>query len=88
MQTLSRFEASTPTQLHALISDLKWRVQLLDSDISEEEQKAKVSDPSSLGYPMLALTLRTRRDNLLATVATLKARLDAIAPAAEWGRAA
>jgi hypothetical protein len=37
---------------------------------------------------MLALTLRTRRDNLLATVATLKTRLDAVAPATEWGRAA
>jgi len=88
MQTLSRFEASTPTQLHALISDLKWRAQLLDADISEEEQKAKVSDPTSLGYPMLALTLRTRRDNLLATIATLNIRLEAIAPSAEWGRAA
>jgi hypothetical protein len=88
MQTLSRFDASTPTQLHALISDLKWRVQLLDSDISDEEKKANVSDPAALAYPMLALTLRTRRDNLVATIATLKTRLDAIAPTAEWGRAA
>jgi hypothetical protein len=87
MQPLSRFDASTPTQLHALISDLKWRVQLLDADIAEEERKAGNSDTASPAYPMLAITLRGRRDNLLATVATLAGRLEAIAPA-EWPHAA
>jgi hypothetical protein len=88
MQTTSRFEATTPTQLHALISDLKWRTQLLDADIQEEEKRAGVCDPKALAYPMLGLTLRSRRDNLLATIATLKSRLDTIAPSAEWVQAA
>jgi len=88
MQPTSRFEASATTQLSALISDLRWRIQLLDADISEEEHKAGVSDAADLTYPMLALTLRARRDNLFATVTTLQKQLDAIAPPADWSRAA
>ncbi|MCP3466439.1 MULTISPECIES: hypothetical protein [unclassified Bradyrhizobium] len=88
MQPMSRFEATATTQLHALIADLRWRVQLLDADIKEEERKAGVSDPANLAYPMLAVTLRGRRDNLHATVATLQRQLEAVAPPADWGRAA
>jgi hypothetical protein len=88
MQPTSRFEATAATQLSALISDLRWRVQLLDADILEEERKAGVSDASDVTYPMMALTLRARRDNLLATVTTLQRQLDAVAPAADWSRAA
>ena len=88
MQPLSRFEANTPTQLHALISDLKWRVHLLDADIADEERKAGISDPATLGYPMLAITLRGRRGNLVATIALLASRLEMLAPAAAWPRAA
>ncbi|WFU37305.1 hypothetical protein QA640_22690 [Bradyrhizobium sp. CB82] len=88
MQPMSRFEATATTQLHALIADLRWRVQLLDADIKEEERKAGVFDPANLAYPMLAQTLRGRRDNLQATVVTLQRQLEAIAPSADWGRAA
>ena len=88
MQPMSRFEATAATQLHALIADLRWRVQLLDADIQEDERKAGVFDPASHAYPMLALTLRGRRDNLQATVVTLQRQLKAIAPAVDWGRAA
>ncbi|MGY8665563.1 hypothetical protein Q3C01_24815 [Bradyrhizobium sp. UFLA05-109] len=88
MQPMSRFEATAATQLHALIADLRWRVQLLDADIQEEERKAGVSDPTNHAYPMLALTLRGRRDNLQATVATLQRQLEAIVPSADWSRAA
>lgn len=87
MQPLSRFEANTPTQLHALISDLKWRAQLLDADIGEEERKAGITDPANPTYPMLAITLRGRRDNLLATIAMLASKLETLAPS-EWSRAA
>jgi hypothetical protein len=88
MQQMSRFEATAATQLHALISDLRWRVQLLDADIQEEERKAGVFDTANLAYPMLAHTLCGRRDNLLATIATLQSQLDAIAPSADWNYAA
>jgi hypothetical protein len=88
MQPMSRFEASATTQLHALISDLRWRAQLLDADIQDDERKAGVFDATNPAYPMLALTLRARRENLVATIATLQRQLDAIAPSADWTRAA
>ena len=71
MQSTSRFEA---TALHALISDLRWRIQMLDSDIAEEERNAGNADPRSPTYSMLALALRSRRDNLRASIAMLQER--------------
>ncbi len=41
MQPTSCFEATATTQLHALISDLRWRIQLLDADIPEEEAQGR-----------------------------------------------
>ncbi len=75
MQFTSRFEATSSLQLHALISDLNWRGRMLEADIQEEERKAGNADPGSATYPMLALTLRTRLDNLRATIAMLESRI-------------
>jgi hypothetical protein len=86
MQPMSRFEATVPTQLHALISDLRWRTQMLDADILEEERKAGISDPKNLAYPLLALNLRARRDNLQTSITILENRLEK--RSAEWPRAA
>lgn len=87
MQPLFQSKTST-MQLQALIADLRWKVQLLDSDIQDEEQRARVSDPAALAYPMLALTLRGRRENLLVTIAALEDRLKSVEPSADWTRAA
>ncbi|MDA9507590.1 hypothetical protein XI09_23735 [Bradyrhizobium sp. CCBAU 11386] len=76
MQPTSRFDA-TFLHLHALIADLDWRVRMLDADIREEEDKAGNADPSSSTYPMLAQTMRTRQDNLRASIAMLESRLPA-----------
>ncbi|MET4387510.1 hypothetical protein ABIB73_003265 [Bradyrhizobium sp. F1.4.3] len=86
MQPTSRFEATIPTQLHALISDLRWRTQMLDADIQEEERKAGISDPKNLTYPMLALNLRARRDNIRVSIAILESRLSSRPTG--WARAA
>jgi hypothetical protein len=75
MQPMSRFEATIPTQLHALISDLRWRTQMLDADILEEVRNAGISDPKDLAYPLLAQNLRARRDNLQMSIAILESRL-------------
>lgn len=85
MQSTSRFEATASLQLHALISDLHWRVQMLESDIAEEERNAGNADPGSAAYSMLALALRARRDNLLTSIALLQGREQR---AAELSRAA
>ncbi|WP_426610693.1 hypothetical protein [Bradyrhizobium sp. McL0616] len=76
MQPISRFEATIPTQLHALISDLRWRTQMLDADIQEEERKAAIFDPKNPAYPMLALTLRARRNNIQTSITILERGLD------------
>jgi hypothetical protein len=79
MQPTSRFDATASLQLHALISDLNWRGRMLEADIKEEERKAGNADPGSATYPMLAVTLRTRLDNLRASIAMLESRLE-VAP--------
>lgn len=76
MQPTSRFEPTASLQLHALISDLNWRVQMLDGDIAEEERTSRNADPASATYSMLAQTLRARRDNLRTSIAVLEARLE------------
>ncbi|WP_456622950.1 hypothetical protein [Bradyrhizobium sp. P5_C12] len=86
MQPTSRFEATIPTQLHALISDLRWRTQMLDADILEEERKAGISDPKNPAYPMLALNLRVRRDNIQVSITILESRLEK--QSTEWPHAA
>lgn len=76
MQSTSRFDAKASLHLHALISDLHWRGRMLEADIQEEERKAGNADPGSATYPMLALTLRTRLDNLRASIAMLESRFE------------
>ncbi|WP_319798817.1 hypothetical protein [Nitrobacter sp.] len=65
----------------SLISDLDRIVRQLDYDILAEENRTLVSDPNDVAYPTLAQSLRSRRDNLRATIATLE--LKAGAPAVQ-----
>jgi hypothetical protein len=59
----------------SLIADIDRVVQILDSDIAAEEEKAGVFNRSQAEYPMLARTLAARRDNLKGTIAALEKRL-------------
>lgn len=56
----------------SLLSDLARTVRQLDCDILTEEEQALIFDPQDATYPMLARALRTRRDNLKATIAMLE----------------
>ena len=62
-------------RISALISDIDRHVRLLDSDITTEEERARVFDPFNAAYPILARTLAARRDNLKETIAALEKRL-------------
>jgi hypothetical protein len=62
-------------KLQALIADLHLRVQVLDADIHDEEQRTSMFDVTSVAYPVLARNLRVRRDNLLATIRMLEIHL-------------
>ena len=82
MQEVSRSGTAGEHRLDALIADLWWRVRLLNTDILEEEAKAGVFDPLAPTYPLLALNLRARRDNLVATIGVLEERAKSVAEAA------
>ncbi|PDT88002.1 hypothetical protein CO669_22415 [Bradyrhizobium sp. Y36] len=82
MQEMSRSGTAGEHRLDALIADLWWRVRLLNTDILEEEAKAGVFDPVAPTYPLLALNLRARRDNLVATIGVLEQRAKSVAEAA------
>jgi hypothetical protein len=75
MQEVSRSGITGELQLSALLADLWRRVDLMNSDILEEEAKAGVFDARQPIYPLLALNLRTRRDNLVATISLLEERV-------------
>jgi hypothetical protein len=71
-------------QVSALISDLDRTIQILDCDVANEEERARVSDRSDPAYPILARALAARRDNLRDTIAALEKRLATIkVPVAE-----
>jgi hypothetical protein len=84
MARLHRSETAHETALRqaaviqGLIGDLERTVQILNVDISTEEERAGVFDRSEPAYPILARTLTVRRNNLTITIAFLAQRLRAI----------
>jgi hypothetical protein len=82
MQDVSHSGITGDLKLSALIADLWWRVDLMNSNILEEEAKAGVFEARQLTYPLLALNLRARRDNLLSTIYALEKRAKAAQVAA------
>lgn len=82
MQEVSRSGATGELKLDALIADLWWRVRLLNTDIIEEEAKSGVFDVQQPTYPLLALNLRARRDNLVSTIGVLEERAKSVSEAA------
>src|SRR4029077_10960598 len=55
--------ADHPIQIAALIGDLSWSVDILTTDIEHEEARAGVRNLSDPAYPVLARSLRARREN-------------------------
>jgi hypothetical protein len=82
MKHQRHFESATASrdalQIGELIADLDCIVQILNSDIVAEEERAHAFKRSQPEYPMLARTLAARRDNLRDTIAALQRRLAAI----------
>ena len=59
-------------QIATLIATLTRSITILSIDIEHEEDRAQVHNVLDAAYPMLARTLRARRDNLVATIAALE----------------
>jgi hypothetical protein len=68
-------------QIRTMIADFDRTVEILDCEISTEEERGWVSDPTDVVYPILARAMRIRRDNLKVTIGLLDQRLDQISAA-------
>ena len=71
-ETLRGTAAVNRLQIATLIGDLSRKVTILTADIAHEEARAGVRDLSDPAYPVLARSLRVRRENIGATVAMLE----------------
>jgi hypothetical protein len=71
-ETLRRTAATNMLQIATLIGSLSRSVALLTADIEHEETRVGVRDLSDPAYPVLARSLRARRDNIRATIAMLE----------------
>ena len=72
-ETLRATAAVNRLRIATLIADLTRTADILTADIEHEEERAGVRDLADPAYPVLARTLRVRRQNLMATIASLEA---------------
>ena len=72
-ETLGRTVATNRLQIATLIGDLSRKADILSANIEHEEAQAGVRDLSDPAYPVLARSLRARRENIGATIASLEA---------------
>jgi hypothetical protein len=73
LETLRGTIAVNKLQIVTLIESLSRSVELLTVHIEHEETRVGVRDVSDPAYPVLARSLRTRRENLRVTIASLEA---------------
>ena len=72
LETLQETAATRGLQVATLIGSLSRTPELLTVDIEHEEERAGVHDVTHPAYPVLARSLRTRRENIGATIALLE----------------
>ena len=77
IETLRGSAAANRLQIATLIESLLRSVELLAVNIEHEETRAGVRDLSDPAYPVLARSLRARKDNIQATMASLEALVHA-----------
>jgi sigma54-dependent transcription regulator len=63
--------------MESMVQDFRRMAADLDQQIEAEHQRAGVRDPNHFAYPPFAKAARNRRDNLLASVDDLQAKLEA-----------
>jgi hypothetical protein len=82
LETPRRTAAINQLQIATLIGSLSRSVTLLTVDIEHEETRVGVRNVSDPAYPVLARSLRVRRDNIVATMTSLEALVRRTAAAA------
>ena len=78
IETLRGTAAANELHIATLIANLSRSVEILTADIEHEEVRAGVHDVLDPTYPVLARSLRVRRDNLMETIALLQASAQGI----------
>jgi hypothetical protein len=73
IETLRGTAVVNTLQIATLIGDLSRKMTILTADIAHEEARAGVRDLSDPAYPVLARSLRMRRENIRVTIASLEA---------------
>ena len=73
IDTLRETAAVNRLRIATLIADLTRTAAILTADIEHEETRAGVRDQADPAYPVWARSLRTRRENIGATIASLEA---------------
>lgn len=61
-----------------MIQDLMRKHDDLDQHVKAEESRTGISDPNNVNYSMAAKSVRSRRDNILRTVAELRDQHEAM----------
>jgi flagellar protein FliJ len=64
-------------QIEAMLADFERMAHDLDREVANEERRAGISDPAHFAYPTYARAARTRRENIMGSVAEMKAQHDA-----------
>jgi hypothetical protein len=82
LETPRRTATINRLQIATLIGSLSRSVALLTVDIEHEEARAGVRDLSDPAYPVLARSLRVRRENIRVTIGSLEAVIQGIPKAA------
>jgi hypothetical protein len=72
---IDRTSVRESANIGAMIADMLRVVELLDSSVSAEEERARFRDRADGRYPILARQIATRQDNLKVTIAALEVRL-------------
>jgi hypothetical protein len=73
LETHRETAAVKKLRIATLIADLTRTADILTAGIEHEEERAGVRDFADPAYPVLARSLRVRRENLRATIASLEA---------------
>ena len=82
LETLRGTAAMNRLRIARLIADLSRSMDILTVDIEHEETRAGVRDLKDPTYPVLARSLRARRENIMTTIASLEALVQGVPKAA------
>jgi len=75
--TSDQVPSNDVARLRGLIDSLRTNLETMTADIEAEERQSQICDVENVGYSTLARSLRARRDNLEATINSLR---EALAP--------